>query len=55
MFLVFTRIDDDTPLVKEGGSFRISELADHWNATFAFFVGDSDNLRVLIITDVGSA
>lgn len=47
--------DDEDVLVKEGGTFKISELAGNWEATSAFFVRDSDNMSVDIIADGGSS
>ena len=44
---------DDSELVKEGGPFKISELAGNWEATSAFFTSDN-NLSVDIIADGGS-
>lgn len=46
--------DDDTDaLVKEGGSFEISELAGNWEATSATF-NDGNMLSVNIIDEGGS-
>ena len=46
--------DDDTDaLVKEGGSFEISELAGNWEATSATF-NDGNMLSVDIIDEGGS-
>jgi hypothetical protein len=45
---------DDSELVKEGGPFKISELAGNWEATSAFFGRDNDNVSVDIIADGGS-
>lgn len=47
--------DDSASLVKEGGPFKISELAGSWEATSAFCVRDSDNMSVDIIADGGSS
>ena len=47
--------NDDSELVKEGGPFKISELAGNWEATSAFFGSDdNDNVSVDIIADGGS-
>ncbi len=56
-FLLFSCSKDETDaLVKEGGPFKISELAGNWGATAAFFVSDSDNdIFVDIIDDGGSS
>jgi len=55
-FLLFSCSKDETDdLVKEGGAFKISELAGNWEATSAFFVRDSDNMSVDIIGDGGSS
>lgn len=54
-FLLFSCSKDETDaLVKEGGPFKISELAGSWEATSAFFVRDSDNMSVDIIGDGGT-
>ena len=46
--------DDDTDaLVKEGGSFEISELAGNWEATSATF-NDGNMMSVNIINEGGS-
>ena len=55
-FLLFSCSKDETDdLVKEGGPFKISELAGNWEATSAFFVRDSDNMNIDIIGDGGSS
>jgi hypothetical protein len=56
-FLLLSCSKDETDdLVKEGGPFKISELAGNWEATAAFFVSDSDsNIFVDIIDDGGSS
>lgn len=55
-FLLLSCSKDETDdLVKEGGPFKISELAGNWQATAAFFVRDSDNMSVDIIGDGGSS
>lgn len=47
--------DDSEPeLLKEGGSFKISELAGNWEATTADFFRASDGLKADIIADRGS-
>jgi hypothetical protein len=43
---------DDSELVKEGGPFKINELAGNWEATSAFFGNDSASKY--IIEDGGS-
>jgi hypothetical protein len=46
--------EDDSELVKEGGAFKISELAGNWEATSAFFSSDANtNVSVDIIADGG--
>ena len=45
---------DDSELVKEGGPFKINELAGNWEATSAIFNSDNDNESVDIIADGGS-
>jgi len=55
-FLLLSCSKDETDdLVKEGGPFKISELAGNWEATAAFFVRDSDSMSVDIIGDGGSS
>jgi len=54
MFVASSCSNDDSELVKEGGAFKISELAGNWEATSAFFNRDSDNISVDIIADGGS-
>jgi len=56
LFTVFACSDNDPdPLVKDGGPFKISELAGNWEATSAFFIRDSDNMSVDIIGDGGTS
>jgi len=43
---------DESELVKEGGPFKISELAGNWEATSAFF--GNENVTKNIIEDGGS-
>ena len=54
LFVASSCNNDDSKLFKEGGPFKISELAGNWEATSAFFVRDSDDMSVDIIADGGS-
>ena len=52
LFVASSCSKDESELLKEGGPFKISELAGNWEATSAFF--GSDNMSVYIIEDGGS-
>ena len=52
LFVASSCSKDDSELVKEGGPFKISELAGNWEATSAFF--GNDNVSVYIIVEGGS-
>ena len=54
LFVTLSCSKDESELVKEGGPFKISELAGNWEATSAFFTGENDNVSVDIIADGGS-
>lgn len=54
LFVASSCSEDDSGLTKEGGPFKISELAGNWEATSAFFNSDNDNLSVDVIADGGS-
>lgn len=54
LFVACSCSEDDSLRVTEGGPFEISELAGNWEATFAFFVRDSDEMSVDIVADGGS-
>lgn len=45
---------ENSALVKDGGDFKISELAGNWEAISAFFISENDAETVDIVADGGS-
>ena len=54
LFVASSCSKDESELLKEGGPFKISELAGNWEATSAFFNRDSDGMSVDIVAEGGS-
>lgn len=54
LFVASSCNKEESELLKEGGPFKISELAGDWDATSAFFTRDSDGKSMDIIADGGS-
>jgi hypothetical protein len=53
VFVAFSCNEKDPPTTQDG-PFKISELAGNWEATYASFIRDSDDMAVEIIGDGGT-